>query len=142
MTLPAHRLLVTVASVLLFLLAALSGMAGEAERMQKLRHGWNGIPTVFTSRALKAGTVLDRSMLTTMSINELFCTSSVVKPDSIKYLEGSTLRLDLDDGAPVHWADLQVQNSEIAAKNCRLACERTKAQSTPTPRGHFGAKTR
>ena len=104
----------------------LAGISTENGHTRRIR-GWNLVPVVVVARPLKAGTVLDPSMVTTKSIPEEFVTSSVVKPDSSGYVQGGRLAIDLDEGAPLWWAQVSKPSSK-SLKECLAVCARLQTR--------------
>jgi pilus assembly protein CpaB len=113
------------------LCGALVGASTEYAHVRQLRHlGLGLVPVVIATRPIKAGSTIDTSALKAVPIPEQFVTSSVVKPDSAHYLEGSKAVFDIDEGEPVGWGQVApAKPTPDTLKNCQVRC--TRAQKPP-----------
>ncbi|MFO0594942.1 MAG: protein kinase [Myxococcaceae bacterium] len=80
------------------------------------------VPVVIASRDIKAGTVVEMEMLAQRVMPKPFVTQSVIRPDSVSYIVGQKLNIDVYTGDVLTWP--QFETVEDAKKNAAAEEER------------------
>ena len=106
---------------LALLLTVAGTIAFTTEQVAKMRRGWNLVPLVATSRALKRGAPLAAGDLVSREEVEQFATDNSLKPDDLTRVTQRIVAADLPAGALVYWNDLEPEQPTSVEQCVRAA---------------------
>ena len=97
------------ATVVILGIAGIGGYAVATLKNAEVRKGWNLVPVVVAGREISEGRIITVEDLSQRSIPEQLVTSSVVKPDSSKYVLNLKTLVPMMQGDPLLWSQFETK---------------------------------
>ncbi len=101
---------IVMAGILLVIAGALVYTLLVTSRRAATR-GWNLVPVTVAAVNIPEGTIVDFSMISQRSVPEQFITASVIKPDSVSYIERQRIMVPVQAGDPLLWSQFETSKA-------------------------------
>jgi pilus assembly protein CpaB len=99
-----------VAAVLLLLCGVTGFLAVRGEERQ-VRRGWALVPVAVAAANIPEGSVVTFDMISSRDVPEMFVTSSVVKPESVRFITDQRILVPVQAGDPLLWSEFETSLS-------------------------------
>jgi pilus assembly protein CpaB len=96
-----------VVALILGLLAGVVAYVSIKKQEMDVRRGWNLVAIGTAAVDIAEGTVVTQDMIIQRAVPEQFVTSSVVKPESFKYVIDQKVLVPLQQGDPLLWSQFE-----------------------------------
>jgi pilus assembly protein CpaB len=90
-----------------------------------VKRGWNLVPVTVAAVNMPEGTIVDFNMLSQRGVPEQFVTASVIRPDSISYIEHQRIMVPVQAGDPLLWS--QFETSKASERLSRKVQKKARA---------------
>ena len=100
-----------VVAIVLAVVAAFIVQRVISNKEQEARKGWNLTPVIVAAVDIPEGTTISMEMMSRHMIPEQFVTSSVVKPESVNFIDGQKVLVPLQQGDMLLWSQFETSKA-------------------------------